>query len=367
VGGERLEKDMTDALAENGFAAPSPAPPPVADTMLGYFLTTLDVRVMRIEPRIIGDATKAALLAAVKKGLEQFTTRFPTNVGPENHSAWAEAYRLERIMALIEPAENLIAELKRRVAEAIEEKVSTAARLAATAEATYPLVIDTMSQPPALKAGGEEIVRAMLLDTLEEIHWNAQRKFYSAPIQKIATNRIVFAGLSAFVLFLLPYLAVYIELFAGREPSWAQWSGLPLYTAVTAGLFGAFFSRLLFLQRQWNVLTLGEITDARDWTSILLRGCVGTAGAVIVYFFLQSDIMKGSLFPSFHEISFGQSVARPGQPDNLGGLLMQSVYPNTALALLVVWCFLAGFSERLVPSILESAETTIGKSGGAIK
>jgi hypothetical protein len=35
------------------------------------------------------------------------------------------------------------------------------------------------------------------------------------------------------------------------------------------------------------------------------------------------------------------------------------ILPNADLALLVVWSFLAEFSERLVPSILQSAEGSI--------
>jgi hypothetical protein len=41
---------------------------------------------------------------------------------------------------------------------------------------------------------------------------------------------------------------------------------------------------------------------------------------------------------------------------------MHLIMPSNALALLAMWSFLAGFSERLVPSILANTESSFAKS-----
>ena len=269
------------------------------DAMLGYFLSTLEVRALQIKPTVSGDPARQAIFAELQTSLDSFSTRFCASAAPENHGAWTEAYRLERLLALVEPPSNLVAELKRQTAEALEERIPAAGRLLSALEAALPVALDTSHSPPILQPGGEAMLRALLLQTLEELRWNAQRKFYARPIQKSATYRIVYLGFAAFLLFLFPYGFIYIDIFAGHDPPLTSWSGLPLYTALTAGLFGAFFSRLLYLQQNWNSFTLGAIMDARDFTSILLRGCVGMTGAAIVYFFLQSGAMNGALFPRF--------------------------------------------------------------------
>jgi hypothetical protein len=118
---------------------------------------------------------------------------------------------------------------------------------------------------------------------------------------------------------------------------------------------------LLYLQSKWDALTVGGLKDAREFTSILLRGCVGMIGAVIVFFFLKSGVMGGSLFPTFPDIGIERFPSPEKPPANLIAKL-NLYYPTKDLALLVVWSFLAGFSERLVPSILRDTETTIGKA-----
>src|ERR1700730_6673968 len=90
------------------------------DTMLGYFLSTLTVRALQVQPTVLGDPVREALFAELHTSLDTFSSRFNASVAPANHGAWTEAYRLERLLALVEPPSNLVAELKRQTAEAIE-------------------------------------------------------------------------------------------------------------------------------------------------------------------------------------------------------------------------------------------------------
>jgi hypothetical protein len=77
-------------------------------------------------------------------------------------------------------------------------------------------------------------------------------------------------------------------------------------------------------------------------------------GALIVYFFLRSGIAEGALFPNFNEVKI--EVIPVAQNS---AVHMAFVMPSKALALFTFWCFLAGFSEALVPKMLSSTETQL--------
>jgi len=333
--------------------------------MLSYFLGLLDVRLRRIAPTISSgnDTVRDGALQEISKSLAEFETIYGSP--DRDDQAWNQAYRLERLFVLVEPSEQLWPELKRRLADAAEENVGSCKRLTLAADALAPQVLDP-KVPGTLLPGSDGIVRSLLLETLEDTHWTIQRKFYSRPIRKNATTRIVWFGMGAFSLFMLPYLALYFNLWRAEPTNISSWAWLPIYTVATTGLFGALFSRLLYLQSNWDALTIGGLKDAREFASIILRACVGMIGAVIVFFFLKSGVIGGGLFPDFSQIGveeFAFPVKPPAGTDTaIHTISFRLYYPSKSWALLVVWSFLAGFSERLVPSILRDTETTISKS-----
>ena len=376
-----------------------------ADTMLLYYVSALDVRIRRAalaienstspsnfsaEPNSNDNgesiANRKKMLVQVKEAFCALEEKCTKPIALEEISAiWNEAYRIERLTVFIEPMECLWAEVKRRLGEAAEESVLSLARLNAAVDALGPMVFASNSnesvKPGSIKPEFEDQVRSLLLDIIEETHWDIQRKFYSRPIRKQATRRIVLIGMCAFVLLIVPYVLIYGLTATGHIRSIERWSWIPLYSALTAGLFGALFSRLLYLQQRWDTLTIGGLKDAREFTSIFLRGCVGMTGAVIVSFFLMSKVVEGALFPNFQNIGLDtwsyhqqtQTVTKNATPPQSNGATngkpdedpepeifgFRLIFPSKDLALLIVWSFLAGFSERLIPTILQDTEVAI--------
>jgi hypothetical protein len=360
VVGQEPDQALTDQ-------APSAGPSSLADeTMLVYALSSVQVRARMIAPSASGDPEKKAVLDEVRRDLRLFERRFPGSDPQWKDVAWCEIYRLERMLAIIEPDDSLTVELTRRLDEADEEKVPSAGRLRKTVEALIQDSVDTSQTPPVLKPGGGARLRSMLLEVIEETQWHLKKKFTSRSIQKTVTYRVILATIGSFLLFIAPYLVIIAKMILeGDGFTVARWVGLPLWTALTAGLFGAFFSRLLYIQAKANVLSLDELKDAREFSSIILRGIVGMTGAAVVYFFLHAKLISGELFPDFQAVGLQQSG--PTSADAATSLAMRLIFPNAQLALVVVWSFLAGFSERLVPSILKSTETTLGQVSGRSK
>ncbi|MER9273494.1 hypothetical protein [Mesorhizobium sp. M0643] len=344
------------------------------DAILLYYLSTLDVRARWLRSRGVAlDPDEIGLLEELIERRNKLE-----NCPPGTYSegdAWIEVYRLERLMALLEPFHNLIAEIRLRLDEALAERASAEPRLRAAFILAEANAFDRAKAPPELKASEEPALRALLLEVLEETHWTKNRKFYSRPIQKSATRRIVWAGLFSFVLFLLPYAWIYAHIFMeSRETASVEHKfpaellvGLPFYTALTAGLFGAYFSRLLYIQTTAGSMSVGELKTAKEFTSIFLRGVVGMCGALVVFFFLRSGMVSGKLFPEFAELSVREGAVPLFGAEGIEKGSIRQVLPSQALALLAIWCFLAGFSERLVPSILSSTEQTLGDAARGTK
>ena len=114
-----------------------------------------------------------------------------------------------------------------------------------------------------------------------------------------------------------------------------------LVISLAAGFFGSSFFMLSELQNRVSEGNLDDIGQMWSPRMVSLRCLVGVGGSLILYFFFQSGLLEGSIWPRLTKLGFEGVVG--------GGTL---VVPNRDLSLLAVWSFLAGYSQTLVPSIL---------------
>jgi hypothetical protein len=111
-----------------------------------------------------------------------------------------------------------------------------------------------------------------------------------------------------------------------------------LYVAGIAGAWGASFSMLSGLKNRIEESEIYDLHTMRAATMVLARALVGAGAASVLYLFFFSGLLSGAAFPSFTE----------GDP--CGAL---RCVRTKDIALLVVWCFIVGFSEKLIPGLLD--------------
>jgi len=126
---------------------------------------------------------------------------------------------------------------------------------------------------------------------------------------------------------------------------------------MVAGAGGAFVSSLrrlygfedIFPRRSY--VRLFRKLDFYVIAYSLVPVLVGIIGAVMIYLLFAGGLLKGDLFPDF--------ICAPGKScDDFHGFVTSWVPKDAAAnAKAIVWGFVAGFSERFVPNILNQFAT----------
>lgn len=124
-----------------------------------------------------------------------------------------------------------------------------------------------------------------------------------------------------------------------------------MLAVIVAGAGGGFVSSLR------RLYSFQDIFPRREYVQLfrkmnfyvaaysLVPAVVGMIGAVMVYLVFAAGLLKGDLFPEFH-CAMGQCS------DFHGFVSYWSPKDAAANAKAIVWGFIAGFSERFVPDIL---------------
>jgi hypothetical protein len=314
--------------------------------MLHLYRSNLEVRLQCVDQESLQTERQKKIYATVADALKSFNQPGAVIRGFE----WDETYKVERLIALLLSGPQLRQEISARLQELAGQSLSEADSLRRDYETLLKAPGDNQQT-----SADDGMLRSFLVRVMEALHWNAKKKYLARPIRKQATKIILYGVIISFVLLVAPYILLN---FGSGQGKW--WSLFALYTALTSGLLGAFFSRLIRIQRGWADLTIDEVFVQREVSYTLLRAGVGMCGALVVYFFLRSEFVSGPLFPVFEDVSI-RFVSVSGADS----VPMTFVMPSKALALLTFWCFLAGFSEALVPNILANTEKQLSDASAA--
>ena len=119
-----------------------------------------------------------------------------------------------------------------------------------------------------------------------------------------------------------------------------------LIVTLACGVLGGFIS----LQRRIKTFGLPDLRLlAESWYYTLLAPLTGGFLAVVLYAIFISELLKGGLFPEF--VLDASDAAKPGTVTFQDIMLVHAVTVQD-YAKLVVWSFIAGFSEKFVINIL---------------
>jgi hypothetical protein len=115
------------------------------------------------------------------------------------------------------------------------------------------------------------------------------------------------------------------------------------------GIIGGFVS----IQQRLKRVSDEELTYlSQSWTAILVVPVFGGVFALVLYILFLAGIVEGSLFPKITIPPF-----TTGAPPTITDLrrFFTETYPASGpdFAKLTFWCFVAGFSERFVPQIIQ--------------
>ncbi|MDF1817943.1 MAG: hypothetical protein P1U54_04845 [Immundisolibacteraceae bacterium] len=124
------------------------------------------------------------------------------------------------------------------------------------------------------------------------------------------------------------------------------------WLVLECGIIGGFVS----IQQRLSSVKVEELgLLAESWATILVIPIYGGIFALVLYVLLLAGLIQGHLFPAFYIPRFDV----PPTSENIAAFLTET-YPaqGADLAKLIFWSFVAGFSERFVPQIINNVSSS---------
>jgi hypothetical protein len=262
-------------------------------------------------------------------------------------AVWSDAYQIEQLMVDLFDERTLEIELQSRLLEG-------------DSNLRGPLITQYNKLASTLKLPADR--RALLARLVNDLQWrytvNEVKRSYSKEVTK-TTGLIFMVAIALFAAMVVSF-AIF-----GRVSDLTRDSILLLIAALAGG-WGASFSMLSSVKGRLEAADLNDLKMMRSGWILWSRPLIGVGAAAILYFFMASGLLSGSAFPTFAtrldsaapQAATAGALAAPGTPT-------APETPRAQLSLLIVWCFLAGFSERLVPALLAKTEDRAQSGSGA--
>ena len=238
--------------------------------------------------------------------------------------SWASANALELHMLPLLPDAELAVLIERKL-------VAARTQLAPDVIAFYESALQEAARPER-----EAVARRLLRD----VHWYYEVRQQRRYLEAKAILRRCSVFIAFFFIFFSPALFP-----AFAEALLHVNSNRKMYytvTALSAGGLGASFSMLIGMNGHFEGLKLDAIKLMCRYSYILMRVFVGVGAGLVFMYFLQAGLMEGSFLPDLSA--------------------MASSLELKDHALLVIWCIIAGFSEKLVPSVIARVESSVDRA-----